>query len=225
MQSQQVQQILDVAGDLFFEYGFWNAKVSDIAARSEISTASIYKAFESKDALFRAVLARGLTRLKLLTKPLPEDEDPISQLMQASARYQDLCASPLLRDLLRAPIEHNSIPLTFRRSMCRQIRAALEGICMPPLQACGEAGLLDPDRLKDAFRLLSAYIEHQTLWYGLLVSPAVKNPIGHEHVAEEAVRITLSAYPPRRDEASAPFDGDPQSVVVTPLRSHRAPKD
>lgn len=87
MQSQQMQQILDVAGDLFFEYGFWNAKVSDIAARSEISTASIYKAFESKDALFRAVLARGLNRLKLLTKPLPEEEDPVSRLMQASQRY------------------------------------------------------------------------------------------------------------------------------------------
>ena len=109
--------------------------------------------------------------------------------------------------------------------MCRQIRAALEGICMPPLQACGEAGLLDPSRLKDAFRLLSAYIEHQTLWYGLLVSPTGRNPVKHDQVAQEAVRITLSAYPPRQVEAFAPFDGDAQSVVGIPLRSHRAPKD
>ncbi|MFY7759746.1 TetR/AcrR family transcriptional regulator [Aquidulcibacter sp.] len=225
MQSQQVQQILDVAGDLFFELGFWNAKVSEIAARSEISTASIYKAFESKDALFRAVLARGIEKLKILAKPPIEAGDPINQLLQASDRYHALCESALFRDLIRAPIEHNNIPLTFRRSMCRQIRSALEQLCMPPLQACAEVGLLDRQQIKEAFRLLSAYIEHQTIWYGLLVSPASKNSGAREQIADEAVRITLSAYPPGGVVASGPYGGAAQSVVATQPPPPRAPED
>jgi AcrR family transcriptional regulator len=44
MRSQQVENILEIAGDLFLEFGFVNKEVSDIAARSEISTASIYRA-------------------------------------------------------------------------------------------------------------------------------------------------------------------------------------
>lgn len=225
MQSQQVQQILDVAGDLFFELGFWNAKVSDIAARSEISTASIYKAFESKEALFQAVLARGIQRLKILARPVSQEDEPIYQLLRAPDRYQELCASALFRDLIRTPIEHNSIPLTFRRAMCRQIRSALEQLCMPPLQACAEVGLLEPRQIKEAFRLLSAYIEHQTVWYGLLVSPAARKPLEREHIADEAVRITLSAYPPSAAVGSGPYGGEAQSVLAIRPPRRRAPED
>ena len=225
MQSQQVQQILDVAGDLFFELGFWNAKVSDIATRSEISTASIYKAFESKEALFRAVLARGIQRLKILAKPVTHDADPINQLLHASDRYQELCASALFRDLIRAPIEHISIPLTFRRAMCRQIRSALERLCMPPLQACAEVGLLDPRQIKEAFRLLSAYIEHQTVWCGLLVSPAAQKPVEREHIADEAVRITLLAYPPNAAFVSSPSGDGAQIASATRPPTRRARGD
>lgn len=204
MQSQQVQQILDVAGDLFFEMGFWNAKVSDIAARSEISTASIYKLFDSKDALFRAVLTAGIKKLKRLAKAPVHSQDPIDQLYRAADHYERLCASALFRDLVRAPIEQNTIPFAFRRSMCRQIRSALEELCTPPLQACAEIGLLDQERIKEAFRLLSAYIEYQTLWYGLLVGPAVQRPNEPGQIANEAVRITLSAYSLADQGAAAP---------------------
>lgn len=225
MQSQQVQQILDVAGDLFFELGFWNAKVSDIATRSEISTASIYKAFESKEALFRAVLARGIQRLKILAVPVPQEDEPINQLLHASDRYQELCASALFRDLIRAPIEHNSIPLTFRRAMCRQIRSALEQLCMPALKACAEVGLLDPRQIREAFRLLSAYIEHQTVWYELLVSPASKKPVEREHIADEAVRITLLAYPATTAIASGPSGDAAQIASATRPPPRRVRED
>lgn len=225
MRRQQVQQILDVAGDLFFERGFQNARVSDIAARSEISTASIYKAFGSKDALFRAALARGIDRLKLLATPLLPDDDPIAGLLHATHRYQEICVSPLFRDLIRAPIEHNSLPLTLRRSVGRQIRSALEKLCIPPLQACAEVGLLDLRQINEAFQLLSAYIEHKAVWNDLLTSPPSQGAIARAHITNEAVRITFLAYPPTQAEASDPSASAPQSVVATRLGSHRAPKD
>lgn len=201
MRSQQVENILEVAGDLFLEFGFVNTRVSDIAARSEISTASIYKAFRSKDTLYCAVLAHGIEKLKILARPSALEGDPVSELWKACDHYQKLCASPLFRDLIRAPVEHTSIPISFRRVMCRQLRSALEQMCMPALKACANAGVLDPLRVKEAFRLLSAYIEHQTIWYGLFISATARKSVEKVRIADEAVRIVLAAYPSKIGEA------------------------
>ncbi|CAN1525817.1 AcrR Transcriptional regulator [Caulobacteraceae bacterium] len=201
MRSQQVENILEVAGDLFLEFGFVNTRVSDIAARSEISTASIYKAFRSKDTLYCAVLAHGIEKLKILARPSALEGDPVSELWKACDHYQKLCVSPLFRDLIRAPVEHTSIPISFRRMMCRQLRSALEQMCMPALKACATGGVLDPRRVKEAFRLLSAYIEHQTIWYGLFISATARKSVEKVRIADEAVRIVLAAYPSKIGEA------------------------
>lgn len=201
MRSQQVENILEVAGDLFLEFGFVNTRVSDIAARSEISTASIYKAFRSKDTLYCAVLAHGIEKLKILARPSALEGDPVSELWKACDHYQKLCVSPLFRDLIRAPVEHTSIPISFRRMMCRQLRSSLEQMCMPALKACATGGVLDPRRVKEAFRLLSAYIEHQTIWYGLFISATARKSVEKVRIADEAVRIVLAAYPSKIGEA------------------------
>jgi AcrR family transcriptional regulator len=207
MRSQQTKRILEVAGELFFELGFVNTKVSEISARSEISTASIYKAFRSKDTLYCAVLAHAVEKLKMLARPSAVEGDPISQLLKASHHYQTLCTSALFRDLIRAPLEHTTIPISFRRSMCRQLRSVLQQLCMPALKACATGGLLDPHRVKEAFRLLSAYIEHQTIWYGLFVSRPTRKSVERVHIADEAVRIVLAAYPSKVGGASVPYAG------------------
>ncbi len=205
MRSQQIENILDVAGDLFFEFGFVNTKVSEIAARSEISTASIYKAFRSKDTLYCAVLAHAVEKLKILARPSAVEGDPVGQLLEASHHFQTLCTSALFRDLIRAPLEHTTIPISFRRSMCRQLRSALEQLRMPALKACATGGFLNPHRVKEAFRLLSAYIEHQKLWYGLFVSRPARKSVERDHIADEAVRIVLAAYPSKVGGATVSF--------------------
>jgi hypothetical protein len=157
-------------------------------------------------------LAHGIEKLKILARPSAVEGDPISQLLKASDHYQKLCASALFRDLIRAPLEHNTIPISFRRSMCRQLRSALEQMCMPALRACAIGGLLDPHRVKEAFRLLSAYIEHQTIWYGLFISATARKSVEKVHIADEAVRIVLAAYPSRIGDAFDLSDAVVQSA-------------
>ena len=78
MRSQQIENILDVAGDRFFEFGFVNTKASDIAARSDISRASIYKTFRSKDTPSCAVLAHAFEIERSFTDQLiPIDPDTL----------------------------------------------------------------------------------------------------------------------------------------------------
>lgn len=215
MHQDQVHQILDVAGELFFEQGFWNAKISEIAARSETSTASIYKRFDSKDGLFKAVLARGLTRLKALAIPAPCGHDPVSYLLHVARRYQRLCESAFFRDLVRIPMEHNAIPLSLRRHMSRQIRTTLNRLCRPALEACASHGLIDPNRIEQALQLLAASIEQATLWKHMLLGPAQAATEPQNRIASEAVRITLAAYPPAAGDGLAPYSCAFPSVEVT----------
>lgn len=52
------QRILDVAADLIAHYGYDKTTVSDIAREAGISKGAIYLHFDSKDALFEALLIR-----------------------------------------------------------------------------------------------------------------------------------------------------------------------
>jgi len=54
------ERILDAAEELFAEGGFAGTAVRDIAARAGLTPASLYNHFESKQALYEAVLERGV---------------------------------------------------------------------------------------------------------------------------------------------------------------------
>lgn len=55
-------RILDAASDLIAHYGYDKTTVSDIAHEAGISKGAIYLHFESKDALFEALLTREVLR-------------------------------------------------------------------------------------------------------------------------------------------------------------------
>jgi AcrR family transcriptional regulator len=57
------ERILDAAEALFASRGFEGAAMRDIAAGANLNPASLYNHFTSKQALFEAVLERGLRPL------------------------------------------------------------------------------------------------------------------------------------------------------------------
>ncbi len=61
--TQTRQRILDEAEALFGNQGFAGTSVRDIATRANLTPASLYNHFSSKDALYRAVLERGVQPL------------------------------------------------------------------------------------------------------------------------------------------------------------------
>jgi AcrR family transcriptional regulator len=61
--SSTRERILDAAESLFADRGFEGAAMRDIAAGANLNPASLYNHFTSKQALFEAVLERGLRPL------------------------------------------------------------------------------------------------------------------------------------------------------------------
>ncbi len=51
--------VLDAAEEVFAEHTYAQASVEDIARRAEISVGTLYNLFESKEAIYRAVVSRA----------------------------------------------------------------------------------------------------------------------------------------------------------------------
>ena len=89
------ERILDVAEQLFANRGFAGAAMRDIAAGAKLNPASLYNHFPSKQALFEAVLERGL-------RPLFEVLDAL-ELVDWSAESLDAATDRLMAQLARQP--------------------------------------------------------------------------------------------------------------------------
>ena len=91
------ERILDEAEVLFASHGFAGTSVRDIANRTGLTPASLYNHFSNKDALYRAVLERGLQPLferlgeLAITEDLAETaETMIAGVMQHLAEHSHL---------------------------------------------------------------------------------------------------------------------------------------
>ncbi len=62
------QSIIDAAEKLFFEKGYDNVSMNDIATEVELNRATIYIYFENKEALCFAVILRGVRLLNKMVK-------------------------------------------------------------------------------------------------------------------------------------------------------------
>ncbi len=72
---------LDSAESLFAEMGFYETSMEDVAKRAEYATGTIYRYFESKEALYHALLLRKGKQYFGQTQAAFENaEDPLSQL-------------------------------------------------------------------------------------------------------------------------------------------------
>jgi AcrR family transcriptional regulator len=100
------ERILDAAEALFASRGFEGAAMRDIAAGANLNPASLYNHFTSKQALFEAVLERGLRPLFAVLDAL--------QLVDWSPESLDAATDTFLAQLARQPrlpalLEHEAL--------------------------------------------------------------------------------------------------------------------
>ena len=73
--------IVEVARKIFTSYGFRKTTMESIANAAEMGKSSIYYYFKSKDQIFRAVVEKEASELKLeLDKTIKQDDTPIDKL-------------------------------------------------------------------------------------------------------------------------------------------------
>jgi AcrR family transcriptional regulator len=87
--AERREQILDAATRAFARNGFSATGLDDVAAEARITRVLLYRHFESKTDLYRAVLDRAMTRLDTVVGPENHDEGSIPALLRAAAADAD----------------------------------------------------------------------------------------------------------------------------------------
>ncbi|MFC4852696.1 TetR/AcrR family transcriptional regulator [Actinophytocola glycyrrhizae] len=87
--AQRREQLLDAATRAFARTGYTATSLEDVAAEAGITHVILYRHFESKSDLYRAVLDRACTRLADAVGAENYDENSIPALLRAAATDQD----------------------------------------------------------------------------------------------------------------------------------------
>ena len=81
------QEILEAALGVFAEKGFAAARMDDIAARAGVSKGTIYLYFDSKEAVFKALVRETITaRIGEITSIVERHDGPTPMLLTAALR-------------------------------------------------------------------------------------------------------------------------------------------
>ena len=84
--SDRLVKLLDAAAEAFVEHGFQRTQMDDIAERLGVSKGTIYRAVDSKDTLFAAVIAWGDTPDDLPVDGLSPSNDVASAATDVAGR-------------------------------------------------------------------------------------------------------------------------------------------
>ncbi|MEU8248388.1 helix-turn-helix domain-containing protein [Nonomuraea sp. NPDC048916] len=87
--AERREQILDAATRAFAQAGYAATGLDDVAAEANLTRAMLYRHFDSKADLYRAVLDRACTRLGEATGTDDFDDDAIPALMRSAAADPD----------------------------------------------------------------------------------------------------------------------------------------
>lgn len=87
--AQRREQILDAATRAFARAGFATTGLDDVAEEAGITKVIVYRHFESKNALYRAVLDRACARLDAAVGSDHFDDTSIPALVRAAAADPD----------------------------------------------------------------------------------------------------------------------------------------
>lgn len=188
---------LDVIAAAYEEFsakGFAHTQVTMIAEASHVSTATIYKLFQSKETLFLAAYNHGLDILEAHVCSGWESADPLEGLKVIARSYSAICESPLARRIVRLQIAQHGEPGDPGRADGFRLRGLVEAWFSPILKRCAEAGLIDATKLVEVHALIIGFIAHQTLTYGLVINENKTAKLTGNYLADEAVRVALLAY-------------------------------
>lgn len=157
---------LDAAQDLFWRKGFHATSLKDLELALAMKPGSIYAAFDSKEALFRACLHRYFeTEQRQLSTLAAEHASPfeglVAHLRRAGRACQNGRACMLVKTVLELSAE-DSTPGAEARSYLDAIRRAFRDRFAAAMDQ-GEIAQQDPDRLARLYqsKLIALKIELQ----------------------------------------------------------------
>ena len=147
--AERPAEIVAAAMQVFAEKGFAAAKLDEIAARAGVSKGAVYLYFETKEDIFRAVIAQAVApNVAILKAMLAAHPGPFADLIRAAAQHVvGVVATTPLGGVLKMVIgEAGNFPELARVWHDELVSQALGGLAaaIAGAQARGEVRAGDP---------------------------------------------------------------------------------
>lgn len=187
--------ILDAAIALFRRDGFARATMEEVARTAGVSTATLYRHFPSKTALFEAVAEISLAGLD--AAPADLGGDPVSRLRALAHAYAEALSHPTTRSVFRMLVSETGAGGDLAASFYLTIKGRLNDTFCRVLEEGVSAGLLHPPidgRTDHMAGQLQGMIEHGTLLRGLILGDDADSGMEPRALADAALETWLTRW-------------------------------
>jgi len=199
-------QLIEVAEEVFLERGYHAATMDDIARRAGMSKKTIYVMFQSKAALFHALLA---ARLAPLATPIPDDGRPHAEVLRLFLHsVARLVLSPRQMALTRLMIAESPQSPDVVRALRSQAVCNGDGALEAWLARQLARGTLTLDDPREAAAMLFGMSIGELALHQLAKGGPMPSEAELTRRIELSVRMFLAAH------ANAPIASAPQAEAV-----------
>lgn len=177
--------ILAAAERLFRQDGFMRASMETIARQAQVSTATLYRYYSSKEDLFEAVASETMNRLELNLLPT---SNPTSGLTELARAYARLLSEPDIRGLFRMIVAECGRDEELAGRFYTAVKSRLSDLFVKQIEDGERAGLYrDVSRPDHVAGQLQGMIEHGTLMRGLVLGDNIETMSEADAIADDAL--------------------------------------
>lgn len=183
--------IFAAARAAFRRDGFSRASMEEIAKTASVSTATLYRHFPSKAALFEAVAAESINALDLG----PAEGAPLERLRALALSYAGILCEPDTRGIVRMLIAETGSGGELSDRFYDAVKSRLGEAFAGAVLAGVEAGDVKPhDDPGHVAGQLQGMIEHATLMRGLVLGDEAEPLMAPEDIVASAMETWLARW-------------------------------
>jgi len=184
--------ILAAAERLFRQDGFSRASMETIARKAQVSTATLYRYYASKEDLFEAVASETMNRLELNLSP---NSNPASGLTELARAYARLLSEPDIRGLFRMIVAECGRDEELAARFYTAVKSRLSDLFIRQIEEGHRAGLYKDIQAPDQVAgQLQGMIEHGTLMRGLVLGDNIETMSEADSIADESLTTWLARW-------------------------------
>ncbi|CAN7670198.1 TetR/AcrR family transcriptional regulator [Caballeronia sp. LjRoot34] len=189
-------QILDAATRVFLQYGYEGTSMERVATESGAARRTLYNQFQSKEALFEAMIARVWASFPVfdITRDEESLSDPKIGLSRLGQAVSDFWAGPESVAFLRMVITEGPRFPTLTKTFFHKGKLPAMGAVADYLEALGKRKLVKVKNPALAARQFLGLIDEPLLWVRVIGSDEVHSRLEKRQVIENAVDMFLGFY-------------------------------
>lgn len=193
IKEEKRSAVIRAAMELFLEQGYERTSLQQIGKRADVSTATLFKRFPTKAALFEAMVEDFWA----VPPPCPEralSENPAVGLRKMGVSYAMLLRSPDMQAIYRLIIAEAPRFPDLGRTVYEKAKGPFLKRLQEYLSLQAAAGRLVVDNIEMASEQFLAIITGQSFWPELVGRGCGGTKADVEQVVEEAVKLMLARY-------------------------------